>query len=72
MKQVKLPARAKLELARNDWDQIGRGNAKGMHGPMLGRLLHILDLDTRIENTVWESVALVNAMTGMATSRSYA
>jgi hypothetical protein len=35
MTQVKLPARAKLELARNYWDEMGRGNPKGMHGPML-------------------------------------
>ena len=42
MTQVKLPARAKLELARNYWDEMGRGNAKGMHGPMLGQLVDIL------------------------------
>jgi hypothetical protein len=70
--QVKLPARAKLELARNYWDEMGRGNPKGMHGPMLNQLVGILDLDTQIEHTVWESLALANAMTAMATSRSYA
>src|SRR3546814_524402 len=32
--QIKLPSRPKLELARNYWDEMGRGNAKGMHGPM--------------------------------------
>jgi hypothetical protein len=36
--QVKLPPRAKLELARNYWDEMGRGNAKGMHGPLLATL----------------------------------
>ncbi len=70
--QVKLPARAKLELARNYWDEMGRGNPKGMHGPMLSQLVDILDLDTQIDHTVWESLALANAMTAMATSRSYA
>lgn len=70
--QVKLPARAKLELARNYWDEMGRGNAKGMHGPMLNQLVDILGLDTKIEHTVWESLALANAMTAMASSRSYA
>lgn len=69
--QVKLPARAKLELARNYWDEMGRGNPKGMHGPMLNQLIDILDLDTQIDHTVWESLALANAMTAMATSRSY-
>lgn len=72
MTQVKLPDQAKLELARNYWDEMGRGNAKGMHGPMLGQLVHILSLDTRIETTVWESLALANAMTAMASSRHYA
>ncbi len=39
MTQVKLPTLPKLELARNYWDEMGRGNAKGMHGrcSMLGR-----------------------------------
>ncbi len=70
--QVKLPARVKLELARNYWDEMGRGNAKGMHGPMLARLVETLDLDPQIETTVWESLALANAMTAMATRRDYA
>ncbi len=72
MTQVKLPDRGKMELARNYWDEMGRGNIKGMHGPMLGQLVAILDLDTAIEHTVWESLALANAMTAMATSRCYA
>jgi len=70
--QVKLPARIKLELARNYWDEMGRGNAKGMHGPMLHRLVEALDLNPTIEGTVWESLALANAMTAMATRRDYA
>jgi len=70
--QVKLPARPKLELARNYWDEMGRGNAKGMHGPMLDTLVETLEVDPVIENTVWESLALANAMTAMATSRRYA
>ena len=70
--QVKLPARAKLELARNYWDEMGRGNAKGMHGPMLDRLVEALALAPAIESTVWESLTLANAMTAMATARRYA
>jgi hypothetical protein len=72
MTQVKMPPRAKLELARNYWDEMGRGNAQGMHGPMLGQLIDVLDLDVQIENTVWESLTLANAMTAMASSRCYA
>jgi hypothetical protein len=70
--QVKLPDRIKLELARNYWDEMGRGNAKGMHGPMLRRLVEALELKPTIEDTVWESLALANAMTAMATRRDYA
>ena len=70
--QVKLPNRIKLELARNYWDEMGRGNAKGMHGPMLARLVEALKLDPSIEATVSESLALANAMTAMATRRDFA
>lgn len=70
--QIKLPTSAKLELARNYWDEMGRGAEKGMHGPMLAQLIEILDLSPTIETTVWESLALANAMTAMATQRCYA
>ena len=72
MTQVKLPVRPKLELARNYWDEMGHGTAKGMHGPMLDALVETLEVDPVIENTVWESLALANAMTAMATQRRYA
>lgn len=70
--QVKLPVPAKLELARNYWDEMGRGHAIGMHGPMLDALVETLEVDPVIENTAWQSLALANAMTAMATSRDYA
>jgi len=70
--QVKLPTGPKLELARNYWDEMGRGQEKGMHGPMLASLVDTLALDPEIETTVWESLALANAMTAMATARRYA
>ena len=72
MTQVKLPVGPKLELARNYWDEMGRGQARGMHGPMLDALVRSLAVDPTIENTIWESLALANAMTAMATSRRYA
>jgi len=72
MTQVKLPDRPKLELARNYWDEMGRGQMAGMHGPMLNSLVDTLDLDPTIERTVWESLALANAMTAMASARRYA
>ncbi len=70
--QVKLPTRPKLELARNYWDEMGRGNIRGVHGPMLDALVETLAVFPAIETTVWESLALANAMTAMATSRRYA
>jgi hypothetical protein len=72
MTQVRMPRRAKLEFARNYWDEMGRGNPKGMHGPMLGLLIDRLGLEASIDATVWESLALANAMTAMAATRRYA
>jgi len=70
--QVKMPTRPKLELARNYWDEMGRGNEGGMHGPMLGRLAEALDLKPTIEGTVWPALALGNTLVAFATSRRYA
>ena len=72
MTQMRLPQRAKLELARNYWDEMGRGAAKGMHGPMLEHLSHKLGLQPRMETTVWEALALANTMAGLAANRRYA
>jgi hypothetical protein len=71
MTQVKLPAGPKLELARNYWDEMGRGNIRGMHGGMLDVLIETLGLKPDIDTTVKESLTLANAMTAMATTRRY-
>src|SRR5438067_10771607 len=60
--QVKLPVRAKLELARNFWDEMGRGRAAGMHGPLLSDLAHALDVTAEPQTTVWEALALPNPL----------
>jgi len=70
--QVRFPVRPKLELARNYWDEMGRGAQKGMHGPLLETLAIRLGLRPRIETTVWESLALANTMAGLASNRRYA
>lgn len=72
MTQVKLPARAKMELARNYWDEMGRGAMAGMHGPMLDRTVQGLGLTPSIEGTAWQSLCLANTMTALATTRRYA
>ena len=70
--QVRMPQRPKLEIARNYWDEMGRGNPKGMHGPLLETLARRLGLEPLVETTVWESLALANVMAGLAASRRYA
>lgn len=72
MTQIKLPTQPKLELARNYWDEMGQGRECGMHGPMLDVVSQALSVDISIARTVWESLALANAMTAMASSRRYA
>jgi hypothetical protein len=72
MTLVKIPASGKLELARNFWDEMGRGNRSGMHGPLLERGLAELEIESRIDETVWPSLALANTMTALATNRDYA
>ena len=69
--QVKLPVQAKLECARNYWDEMGHGKQKAMHGQMLERIVQQLDLQPRISTTVWEALALSNTMIGLATTRRY-
>ena len=70
--QVKMPVATKLEIARNYWDEMGRGNPKGMHGPMLETLAARLGLRPTLEDTVWESLALANTMAALAANRRYA
>lgn len=70
--QVKMPEQAKLELARNYWDEMGHGKSRDMHGAMLSGLVETLGVTPSIDGTVWESLALANAMTAMATQRQYA
>jgi hypothetical protein len=82
MTQVKIPTRAKLEMARNYWDEMGRGREIGMHGPMLSRVAQEFglnkiesafgdDLDSDIDDVVPQVLALGNLMTGMAMNRHY-
>ncbi|MCU1227587.1 MAG: hypothetical protein JWO97_471 [Acidobacteria bacterium] len=70
--QLKMPVRAKLELARNYWDEMGRGNADGMHGPMLDRLAADLNLSSRNHTIVWEATAVGNLLMGLAANRATA
>lgn len=70
--QIRMPCVAKLELARNYWDEMGRGKASGMHGPMLGRLAAALELDDDPTPIVWPSRALGNLLVALAANRRWA
>ena len=70
--QLKMPVRPKLELARNYWDEMGRGKQSGMHGPMLDRLARELGVDASDEPIVPEAIALSNLLVGLAANRHYA
>lgn len=70
--QLKLPVRAKLEMARNYWDEMGRGRESGMHGPMLDRLAADLGIPEQNHPVTWEAVAIGNLMMGLAANRIHA
>ena len=72
--QLRLPTAPKLELARNYWDEMGRGKAVGMHGPMLARLAEALELraDDPGARICWEALAVGNVLAGLAYNRRYA
>lgn len=70
--QIRMPVRAKLELARNYWDEMGRGRAPAMHGALLGDLARSLGVEAALEQTVWESLALANLLVALALDRRFA
>jgi hypothetical protein len=70
--QIRMPVGPKLEMARNYWDEMGRGREAGMHGPMLERLASDLRVRERNHAIVWESTAVGNLLVGLAANRRYA
>ena len=70
--QVRMPVRAKLELARNYWDEMGRGREPAMHGPLLEQLARAVDAGADPAHTVWEALALGNLLVALALDRRYA
>ncbi|MBA3935895.1 MAG: iron-containing redox enzyme family protein [Planctomycetes bacterium] len=72
LSQVKMPDRVKVELARNYWDEMGRGHTQGMHGRLLDELVAHLGLRPEIGTTLWPALALGNLMVAFATDRRYA
>jgi len=70
--QIKMPDRVKLELARNYWDEMGRGRPEATHGGLLARLGKALGIESDGLGAVWEALALSNLLLGLATNRRYA
>ena len=71
--QLRMPAQAKLEMARNYWDEMGRGSEQGMHGTMLDATVRELNIsENTADNAVWEALALGNLLLAAAFNRRYA
>ncbi len=71
--QVRLPQRAKIELARNFWDEQGQGYADDVHGPLYEAMAAELGVtDTPDHEFLWETLAVANLLTGLAVNRRYA
>lgn len=71
--QIKFSSRPKLEMARNYWDEMGRGQERGMHGPMLAKVAEELGLgDYDLHQIEAEPLALANTLLGLALHRRYA
>lgn len=70
--QVRFPSRPKLEMANNYWDEMGRGRERAMHGRLLQDCAEVLGLETNIDTTLWEPLALGNLMVALACNRRYA
>lgn len=70
--QLQMPARAKLELARNYWDEMGRGRPEATHGGLLAQLGKALGIESDGPRAVWEALALSNLLLGLAANRRYA
>lgn len=69
--QVQQGWRAKLEIARDYWDEMGQGNASATRE----RLLECLERELLVDVThppVWECLARSNLMFALASNRRYA
>lgn len=71
--QIKMPERPKLEMARNYWDEMGRGKPAAMHGPLLAKVARAFAIgESPDAELAWEPLALANTMVGLAFHRHYA
>jgi Iron-containing redox enzyme len=69
--QIEQGRRAKLEMARNYWDEMGQGNATATRAHLLECLERELLLDAT-HPPAWECLARSNLMMGLTCNRRYA
>lgn len=74
MTQVRFPLLVKMEMARNYWDEMGKGERKASHSLLLRHLVKEFDLSRKLtgEDIVPEALALGNVLVGFAINRRYA
>jgi hypothetical protein len=70
--QVKMLPRAKMEMARNYWDEMGQGDPKTVHGKLLADSLAYFKVDEGSGEVLSEPLVLSNFMTALACHRRYA
>ena len=72
MTQVRMSGQAKLEIARNYWDEMGRGTARACTGECSRTLRTTFNITPTADTVVPEALALGNAMIAMARHGHYA
>lgn len=70
--QLKMPLRVKMEMARNFWDELGRGHVAGVHGALLAHLADQLAVWLPANAILPQPLALANLMSALAWNRRYA
>lgn len=70
--QIKMPVLAKVEMARNFWDEMGRGRESALHGLLLSHLADQLKARLPADQVLAEPLALSNLMAALAWNRRYA
>lgn len=72
MTLVGMPHRAKLEMARNFWDEMGQGKEAGMHDVLLRNLAKSLDCHSNPDLLCIEPLILSNFMGLLSLNRQFA
>lgn len=69
---LRMPALLKRRMGSHYGNELGRGHAMRAYGRLIDGLAVDLNLERKIEQTVWECLALSNLLLGLASNRRYA